>query len=100
MSEEYAQPLHRGSGGSMYTRKAHATREAPMRDRDDQPDAREGQAGRTGVAERPVVPMKPGNTGGGKGLKSRTAGGGGEGPAGWSTHQLKEGCRNSRQRTT
>jgi hypothetical protein len=22
MSEEYAQPLHRGSGGSMYTRKA------------------------------------------------------------------------------
>ena len=32
MSEDYAQPLHRGSGGSMYTRKAHATREAPMRD--------------------------------------------------------------------
>ena len=32
MSEEYAPPLHRGSGGSMYTRKAHATREAPMRD--------------------------------------------------------------------
>ena len=32
MSEEYAQPLHRGSGGSMYTRKAHATREAPLRD--------------------------------------------------------------------
>src|SRR3954464_2039309 len=32
MSEEYAQPLHRGSGGSMYTRNAHATREAPMRD--------------------------------------------------------------------
>ena len=32
MSEEYAQPLHRGSGGSMYTRKAHATREAPTRD--------------------------------------------------------------------
>src|SRR6476660_5740762 len=32
MSEEYAQLLHRGSGGSMYTRKAHATREAPTRD--------------------------------------------------------------------
>src|SRR6476620_9525509 len=31
MSEEYAQLLHRGSGGSMYTRKAHATREAPTR---------------------------------------------------------------------
>ena len=27
--------------------------------RDDQPDAREGQAGRTGVAERLVVPLKP-----------------------------------------
>jgi hypothetical protein len=24
--------LHRGSGGGMYTRKAHATRETPMRD--------------------------------------------------------------------
>src|SRR3954452_12284195 len=71
-SEDYAQPLHRGSGGSMYTRKAHATREAPMRDRDDQPDAREGQAGRTGVAERPVVPMKPGNAGGGKGPQFKT----------------------------
>ena len=31
MSEDYAQPLHRGTGGSMYTRKAHATREAPGR---------------------------------------------------------------------
>jgi hypothetical protein len=34
---------------------------------DDQPDAREGQAGRLGVAERLVVPRKPGNAGGGKG---------------------------------
>ena len=32
LSDECAQPLHRGSGGSMYTRKARATREAPMRD--------------------------------------------------------------------
>jgi hypothetical protein len=32
----------------------------------DQPDAREGQAGRFGVAERLVVPMRPGNAGGGK----------------------------------
>ena len=29
--------------------------------------AREGQAGPYGVAERPVVPEKPGNAGGGKG---------------------------------
>jgi len=35
--------------------------------KDDQPDAREGQGGRLGVAERPVVPGKPGNAGGGKG---------------------------------
>ena len=35
--------------------------------RDDQPDAREGQAGRSWVAERFVVPLKPGNAGGGKG---------------------------------
>src|SRR5216684_7206416 len=32
MSEDHAQPLHRGSGGSMYTRKAYATREAPWRE--------------------------------------------------------------------
>src|SRR5580692_9275798 len=31
MSEDDAQPLHRGSGGSTYTRKARATREAPER---------------------------------------------------------------------
>ena len=34
---------------------------------DDQPDAREGWAGRDGVTERLVVPTKPGNAGGGKG---------------------------------
>src|SRR6266851_9035288 len=33
---------------------------------DDQPDAREGQVGRHGVAERFAVPLKPGNAGGGK----------------------------------
>jgi hypothetical protein len=33
---------------------------------DDQPDAREGQAGRLGVTERLVVLLKPGNAGGGK----------------------------------
>ena len=30
-SEDDAPPPHRGSGGSMYTRKAYATREAPRR---------------------------------------------------------------------
>ena len=41
--------------------------------RDDQPDAREGQAGRTGVAERPVVPKKLGNAGGGRRGKGEEA---------------------------
>ena len=36
-------------------------------DRDVQPDAREGQAGHRGVTERPVVLMRPGNAGRGKG---------------------------------
>jgi len=34
--------------------------------RDDQPETREGCSGRFGVAERLVVPEKPGNAGGGK----------------------------------
>ena len=35
--------------------------------RDGQPDTREGQAGRRRVTEGPVVPLRPGNAGGGKG---------------------------------
>ena len=46
---------------------------------DDQPDAREGQAGRPGVAERFVVPGKPGNAGGGKGPQFKTDAISGEG---------------------
>src|SRR5271165_3199117 len=48
--------------------------------RDDQPDAREGWAGRRGVAERFVVPSKPGNAGGGKGPQFKTDATRGEGP--------------------
>jgi len=33
----------------------------------DQPEAREGETGLRGMAERPVLPRKPGNAGGGKG---------------------------------
>jgi len=40
--------------------------------REDQPDARAGQAGRPGVAERFAVPLKPGNAGGGKGPQFKT----------------------------
>ena len=35
--------------------------------RGDQPEAGDGQKGRYGVAERPVLLVKPGNAGGGKG---------------------------------
>jgi hypothetical protein len=37
-----------------------------MGEREARPDAREGQAGCDGVTEGLVVPMKPGNAGGGK----------------------------------
>jgi hypothetical protein len=53
--------------------------------RDDQPDAREGQAGRAGVAERLVVPLKPGNAGGGKGPQFKANAASGEGPGDWAT---------------
>src|SRR6202048_132117 len=48
--------------------------------RDDQPEAREGQAGRSGVAERLAVPLKPGNAGGGKGPQFKTNAASSEGP--------------------
>ena len=72
MSEDDAQPLHRGTGGSTHTRKARATREAPKRgqvrdDRTNRTPVRD-RYGRSGVAERLVVPRKlSGNSGGGKG---------------------------------
>src|ERR1700760_3264233 len=85
ISEEYAQPLHRGSGGSMYQGKRAQHGKSQSVIRDDQPDAREGQAGRTGVAERSVVPLKPGNAGGGKGPQFKTDARRSEGPGDWAT---------------
>ena len=65
----------------MYTRKANATRETPWRGQSkDQLEAREGQARRFGVAERFVVPLKLGNSGGGKGPQFKTDAIRGEGP--------------------
>jgi hypothetical protein len=57
---------------------------------DDQPDAREGQAGRPGVAERFAVPRKPGNSGGGKGPQFKTNAARSEGPGDWATYQLRK----------
>src|SRR5271169_2940213 len=68
--------------------------------RDDQPEAREGQAGRNGVAERLVVPMKPGNAGGGKGPQFETDAGSSEAPGDWATYQLRRVFGNCRWRYT
>src|SRR5271165_1527167 len=68
--------------------------------RDDQPDAREGWAGRRGVAERFVVPLKPGNAGGGKGPQFKTDARRSEGPGDWATYQLRTAFRNCRRRCT
>ena len=68
--------------------------------RDDQPDAREGEAGRRGDAERFVVPVKPGNAGGGKGPQFKTSAIRGEGPGDWATYQLRRVFRNCRRRCT
>jgi len=50
---------------------------------EDQPAARERQAGPSGVAERPVLPMKPGNAGGGKGPQLKGDATSDEGPRDW-----------------
>jgi len=51
-SEEYAQPLHRvvAAARTQGKRTQHGKPQSVVRD--DQLDAREGQAGRAGVAER------------------------------------------------
>ena len=77
----------------MYTRKANATREAPWRGRSkDQLEAREGQAGRLGVAERFVVPLKLGNAGGGKGPQFKTGARRGDGPGDWGNPINSDEC--------
>src|SRR5712675_1669073 len=67
---------------------------------DDQPEAREGQAGRPGVAERFVVPRKPGNAGGGKGPQFKIDAIRSEGPGDWETYQLRKLFRSCRWRCT
>src|SRR5262245_8488916 len=84
----------------MYARKAHETREAPRRGQRCQPEAREGQTGRPGVAERFVVPRKPGNAGGGTGPQFKTDAIRSEGPGDWATYQLRRVFRNCRWRYT
>ena len=56
--------------------------------------------GRRGDAERFVVPLKPGNAGGGKGPQFKTDAISGEGPGDWATYQLRECSKNCRRRYT
>ena len=56
--------------------------------------------GAHGVAERLVVPLKPGNAGGGKGPQFKTDARRSEGPGDWATYQLRTAFRNCRRRCT
>src|SRR6202142_2520861 len=67
---------------------------------DDQPNARDGHVGRHGVAERFVLPLKPGNAGEGKGPQFKTDATSGEGFGDWVTYQLRKLFRNCRRRCT
>jgi hypothetical protein len=59
---------HRGNGDGMSEQGDRAQHGKPqVAGCVTQPDAREGQAGLLGVSERPIVPVKPVNAGGGKG---------------------------------
>lgn len=60
----------------MYTREAHATREAPGRGKGitNQTSVR-NRLGAFGVVERLVVPRRPGNSGGGKEPQFKTGAG-------------------------
>ena len=69
-SEINAVRVHRGIDDGMLARGVlwqHGKSRAERRQRAKQPAAREGRAGLHGMAERPVLPTKPGNAGGGKG---------------------------------
>ena len=57
----------RGIGDGTTQEEVNATRETPSVTVRGQRDAREGQARPVGESDRPIVPSKPGNAGGGKG---------------------------------
>jgi hypothetical protein len=63
-------PTCRGNGDGMQAKGTIRNTGSPSGDRgSDQLATRERSAGLTGMAERLVVPTKPGNSGGGKGLQ-------------------------------
>lgn len=72
---DLTQRSHRGIGNGMSTQGKRTQHGKPhlVEARDLQPDAREGQAGPNGVADRLAVPMTPGNSGRGKGPEFKTS---------------------------
>ena len=66
---------HRGNGNGMSTYGRYLQHGKPYsaEARDLQLEAREGQAGPGGVADRPVLPRTPGNAGRGKGPEFKTS---------------------------
>src|SRR5580700_10690473 len=77
----WRQHVHKESARNTGSPKAWAAmpNRTPARDR----------PGRPGVAERFVIPLKPGNAGGGKGPQFKTNAISGEGPGDWATYQLR-----------
>ena len=74
----------RGIGDGMQAKGTMRNTGSPSGDRDmDQLAARERKAGLTGMAERLVVPTKPGNSGGGKGPQLKGNARSDKGPRDW-----------------
>ena len=83
-TSEQAHWFCRGIGGGMQTKGTSRNTGSPSGGCSrDQPETRESQTGPCGVAERPVVPRKPGNAGGGKGPQLKGDATSDEGPRDW-----------------
>ena len=73
-----------GNGDGMYAEETRRNTGSPSGDCGrDQPVTRERWTGPCGVAEGFAVPVKPGNSGGGKGPQLETNAGSNEGPRDW-----------------
>ena len=84
ITSEWIHRSCRGSGDGMQTEGIRRNTGSPSGDRSgDPPATRKSQAGPTGVAERPAVPKKPGNAGGGKGPPLKGDTGSDKGPRDW-----------------
>ena len=99
-SEADAAQGRRGIGEGMFAEGVlwqHGKFRAADRRMPDQPEAREGETGLRGMAERPVLPRKPGNAGGGKGPSFKDDAGRSEGEEiGVRPQELRKGSGSFR----